>query len=309
MSDHPSLVRDRASVFSRLLDSSSAPSVRSRLSRPELAAVVLSYRNQPGLTAAVHSLLTQNERVEIVVVNSGGGTPEATLRQASIDVPVITRVERLFVGAARNIGIDNTRAPYIAFLAGDCLAQPGWARGRLREHRAGAQAVSAAMINPHKDSRAAWAAHIIDAARRMPGTPPEHHIDYGVSYDRSLLARFGRFREDLRVKEDTEFNGRVACAVPIRWAPDVCAAHHYPLTAHALLRDQFDRGRRDAHVLHQMNARSRKRKVAAGCLVRARSNVRIALVSAQPQDIAMIKQAIPLALVAGAVRGLGALST
>jgi glycosyltransferase involved in cell wall biosynthesis len=275
---------------------------------PELAAVVLSYRDQSGLVDAVRSLLAQDQPLEIIVVNSGGGTPEATLRDAGVEVRVSDRAERLLVGAARNLGIDATRAPYIAFLAADCVAQPGWARGRLREHRAGAWAVSAAIINPAEDNLAAWAAHIIDGARRMPGTPAEHRIDYGVSYERSLFGRFGRFREDLPVKEDTEFNTRLVPLVPIRWAPDVRAAHRYPVTTQGLVRDQFARGRRDAQVIRRMDGRARNRKVATGCLVRTRAHIQIALMSAQPHSVPTMRRAIPLALFAGAVRGLGALS-
>ena len=69
---------------------------------------------------AVRSLLTQDPPVEILVVNSGGGGMAARLAAHGLDVPVIEREERLFVGGARNIGIEATRAPYVAFLASDC---------------------------------------------------------------------------------------------------------------------------------------------------------------------------------------------
>jgi hypothetical protein len=168
--------------------------------------------------------------------------------------------------------------------------------------------VSAAVINPDEDNLAAWAAHIIDGARRMPGTPAEHRIDYGVSYERSLFTRFGRFREDLSVKEDTEFNTRLAPFVPIRWAPDVRAAHRYPVTTPDLVRDQFARGRRDAQVMRRIDRRARSRKIATGCLVRTRAHIRIALLSVQPHSVPTLRRAIPLALFAGVARGLGALS-
>jgi glycosyltransferase involved in cell wall biosynthesis len=91
----------------------------------QIACAVLSLRNEPGLTAAVQSLLAQEEPLEVVVVNSGGHDPTDTLREAGIEVPVIHRKERLYVGGARNLGIDATRAPYVAFLAADCIALPG----------------------------------------------------------------------------------------------------------------------------------------------------------------------------------------
>ena len=124
----------------------------------ELACVVMSYRDEPFLADAVRSVLHQDVPVEVVVVNSGGGDPEGRLRAASLDVPVHSVRHRLYPGAARNLGIDLTRAPYLGFLAADCLAAPGWATARLREHHAGAAAVASAMTNVYVESTAAWAA-------------------------------------------------------------------------------------------------------------------------------------------------------
>ncbi|HYH47235.1 MAG TPA: glycosyltransferase family A protein, partial [Thermoanaerobaculia bacterium] len=95
-------------------------------SAPDLACVVLALGNPPELAAAVRSLLDQGEPMEVVVVNSAGGGAAATLAAAGLAVPVIERPERLLPGAARNLGIAATRAPFVAFLAADCWAEPGW---------------------------------------------------------------------------------------------------------------------------------------------------------------------------------------
>nr|WP_245260517.1 glycosyltransferase family A protein [Mesorhizobium sp. L2C054A000] len=76
------------------------------------------------------SLLDQDEPLEIMVVNSGGGEVLALLTGAGVKVPVIEVGRRLFVGAARNLGIAATKAPFVAFLADDCLACSGWAEAR-----------------------------------------------------------------------------------------------------------------------------------------------------------------------------------
>src|SRR6185295_5028487 len=122
--------------------------------------------------------------VEVVVVNSGGGDPAGQLRAAALDVPVHNVSHRLYPGAARNLGIGLTRAPYLAFLAADCLATPGWAKARLREHHAGAAAVASAMTNAYAESTAAWAAHLLLHNRRLTATRPDHRLLYSLSYDR-----------------------------------------------------------------------------------------------------------------------------
>jgi glycosyltransferase involved in cell wall biosynthesis len=211
---------------------------------PELACVVLSFRNEPGLVAAVRSLLAQDTPAEIVVVNSGGGDPAATLRKAGVSVDVTTRQERLNPGAVRNLGVATTSAPFIAFLAADCIAEPGWVSGRLREHRSGARAVASAITNAYPNSCCAWASYMLMFSRRVPAlsVPRSDRLLFGVSYARELFERFGLFREDMRTGEDEEFNDRFIEVVPITWAPDVRTAHRHPTRLPALVLDQYRRG-------------------------------------------------------------------
>jgi glycosyltransferase involved in cell wall biosynthesis len=212
----------------------------------ELACVVMSLRDEPGLVAAVQSLLDQPEAIEIVVVNSGGGNPSIRLAAAGISVPVLNHPERLYPGAVRNIGIEHTRAPYVAFLEADCLALPGWAAGRLREHEAGAPAVACLMTNAYPDSTSAWASHLLQHRSRTAATPTHRRLLYGLSLDRSLFDRYGTFREDLRAGEDTEFRTRIPAAVRIAWSPDIVSAHRYPTDPGSVIRDSFRRGRLQA---------------------------------------------------------------
>ena len=213
---------------------------------PELACAVLSYRNEPFLAEAVRSLLRQEVPVEVVVVNSGGGDPRASLHAAGIDVPVHSVDHRLYPGAVRNIGIALTRAPWVAFLAADCLATPGWAAARLRAHRAGAGAVASAMTNADDGSTAAWAGLLLLHNRRLAATRPDQRLLYSMSYERRLLERVGRFREDLRAGEDTEFNARIPPQTRTVFAADAVTAHRFPTSAMDMLRESFRRGRLQA---------------------------------------------------------------
>lgn len=192
---------------------------------PQLACVVMSVGNPPTLPDAVRSVRRQAPTAELVVVNTGGGDAEGTLKAAGLDVPVIHRTQRLYPGAARNLGVLATRAPFVAFLAADCMAEPGWVEGRIQRHLRGEAAVATAVTNAHPRNVWAWASHVLLFARRMPGVLPQQALRYGVSYDRRLFDRYGFFREDLRTGEDTEFNQRFAASFPLSWAPEVCAAH------------------------------------------------------------------------------------
>jgi len=221
----------------------------------ELACVVMSLGCEPGLVGAVQSLLGQSEDIEIVVVNSAGGEPAAVLAAAGLTVPVVNRPERLFPGAVRNLGIEHTTAPYVAFLEADCLAQPGWAAGRLREHRSGVPAVACALTNAYPDSLSAWAALLLFHAGRSPVAPAKMRLLYGLSLDRTVFEQYGEFREDLRAAEDTEFRERLAGEVQIVWAGDVVSAHRYPTRFSNLVSEAFRRGR----LLAVLLGRARRR--------------------------------------------------
>ncbi|MGE3528791.1 MAG: glycosyltransferase [Methyloceanibacter sp.] len=211
---------------------------------PLLAVVVIALGAPEEAVDAVRSLLAQQPKVEIVVVNSGGGGMVRLLTRHGIDVPVIEIEETLYAGAARNIGIKATRAPYVAFLASDCRATEGWAMERLAAHRTGAEAVGSAVANSHPHSPFAWAGHLALWSQRMPGARTGR--PYGTSYDRRLFDLHGLFREDLRTGEDSEFNGRLPPGSEPKWKPRVHTVHLNPTRLKHLIADQFQRGARAA---------------------------------------------------------------
>ena len=216
------------------------------MSGAELAVVVLAVGDPPELSGAVRSLITQGEPLEIFVVNSGGGNAGRTLAASGLGTAAAEFGERLLPGAARNAGIDATTAPFVAFLAADCIAEPGWAAARLAAHRAGAAAVASAVTNAFPRNLAAWTSYVSLFPRRMPRVPEGRALRYGASYARALFDRFGRFREDLRAGEDTDFHDRLAGEVEIVWEPRVRTAHRHPTSFARLVSDQFQRGARMA---------------------------------------------------------------
>ncbi len=210
----------------------------------ELAVVVISLCNEPGLVDAVRSLRRQHPPPEIVVVNSGGGDPGTTLAASGIEVDLIDHPRPLYPGAARNLGVRATRAPFIAFLAADCQAEPGWVAERVRRHRGGADAVASVVTNGTPGRASGSAAHLLLYARRMRSTPAGIRVHYGLSYARPLLERVGPFREDIRQGEDSELNHRLGRASRVEWAPRVQTAHRNSSGPWPLMRDQYARGRR-----------------------------------------------------------------
>lgn len=220
----------------------------------DLAVVVLSYGPRPTIAYAIRSLLMQDARAEIVIVHSGGGEPPDAPTDTNASVRLILVDARLCPGAARNVGIASTKAPYIAFLADDCRASPGWIRHRILRHRSGARAVASALVCHKPQAPVALAAHLSLYCRRMPRANPDVALLYGVSYDRALFETYGLFREDLASGEDTEFNQRLPSEDTPQWAPEVVTIHHGAESLGAFFRSQWSRGKRMAQAWSALGA-------------------------------------------------------
>lgn len=121
--------------------------------------------------------------------------------------------------------ITATQAPVVAFLADDCLAEPGWLRERLKAHDAGPRAVASALLCHKPNNPCALAAHLSLYVRRMPRAAPDVALTYGVSYARDLFDVHGLFREDMESGEDTEFNKRLGSTGKPMWCPTVRTIH------------------------------------------------------------------------------------
>ena len=271
---------------------------------PELAVVVIGFRAPAEMVAAVRSVLDQNTPLEIVAVNSGGGNAEALLRNAGIDVSVIEVEGRLFAGGARNVGISATQAPFIAFLAGDCLARPRWAEVRLEHHRQGAVTVASAILNSHPRHLVACAAHLVTYMRRLPGLSAEKALRYGVSFDRKLFDRYGLFDEHMMSGEDTDFLARLPEAMRPVWDPRILTVHRNETSLFSLLADQYRRGRRYGAYLRSVAGEKPRRPFRR--IFRDRRNVgKLAKEGLSGEDRTFAMLSLPIVWLALFVKSLG----
>lgn len=211
---------------------------------PEIAVVVLAIHAQPELATCVQSILGQSVPAEIVVVNSGGGDPEALLPKNVPNLRVVSVPDLLWPAGARNLGIRSTKAHWIAFISADQIALEDWLATRLALHRQGRNAVSGCVVNSHPRNVFAWASHVSLFVRRLPKVPKRQRLRHGGSYARHLFEKCGEFREDLRIGEDTEFNLRLQGPDKMAWSTDVQAIHLNPTNFRAMSKDMYERGKR-----------------------------------------------------------------
>lgn len=220
-----------------------------------LAVIVISHGLRSTLPAAVRSVLEQDIPVELLVVHTGPGDVRGLLESHGLSVPVLVDPVSRYVGAARNLGIAHTIAPYVAFLADDCIAEPNWARARVQAHQQGALAVASALLPTPMQHPVSLAKFLINHYRRLPRTPEAVALRYGASYSRELLEKLGSFREDMPGAEDSHYNDQVSRITEIRWNPAVVTLHTEPTNVLVAFQDQYRRGIATSAMCRQFGTR------------------------------------------------------
>jgi glycosyltransferase involved in cell wall biosynthesis len=215
------------------------------MSRADITVVVCTYNRAEMLRGALNSLMCQDAGgefgYEIVVVDdaSTDATPEV-VREAAERSPVPMRCVKgqgKGIACARNSGIAESRAEWIAFFDDDQTAEPDW----LKELYAVALkngsgcvggAISLALTAPELSrlspvSRAilgeVWRGSEVRKCGRKeyPGTG-------NVLVNRSVFDQVGQFDESLtRGGEDTEFVSRLRRAELPAWFTPRAVVHHY----------------------------------------------------------------------------------
>jgi glycosyltransferase involved in cell wall biosynthesis len=240
----------------------------------KLAVVVIGLGAPKSLHGAVGSLLNQDVTPEIVVVNSGGGDARTALAGLHCRVTMVEIVDPVLVGAARNAGIQVSRAPFVAFLAADCIAAPGWVAERLRAHIDGNIAIGSVVENDKRGNPFAWAAHLMTYGHRMIASGGFGRA-YGGSYDRTLFDKYGYFSETMMIGEDSELHNRFEPPDFVSLHPGVRTIHRNPGGPVTFLIDQWRRGRRGYLMAEFLRADFSLRYIAAATISRVVRSVHV----------------------------------
>lgn len=192
------------------------------MSPPFFSVVVPTYNRARLAAAAVLSLLGQTEGDwEAFVVDDGStdGTPDVLARLPKDPrVHVLAQKENRGQHHCRNLAIAQARGRFVTFLDSDDMYLPG----RLAAFKAAALARPAAgfwFSNAYVWRLGRVVGTLFDPARAIPqGRVPGHYavgdrwlpyVTTNVAVAREAFARFGTFRTDLKILEDTELYARM----------------------------------------------------------------------------------------------------
>ena len=157
-----------------------------------LVSVVIPTRDRARrLEAALASLRAQTLRdFEVIVVDDGSADDTPAVLARFAEVRVVRRHGGGGPGAARNAGWPLARAPLVAFMDDDCVAEPGWLEAGLAAWDGVAERFVQGSTTPLEDELAAmgpWS-YTIDIRERVPEYPT-----CNILYPRALLERLGGF--------------------------------------------------------------------------------------------------------------------
>jgi glycosyltransferase involved in cell wall biosynthesis len=199
---------------------------------PEVTVVIPTRDRWRYLRLALRAVLAQrNVSVEVVVVDDGS-RDETPARLAELDdnrVRVLRNEASRGVSAARNLGIEHARAPWLAFLDDDDL----WSPSKLQRQLAVAESAGVPVVY----GEVAFVNDALEVIEILPAPPAEgllrsllrsNSIPAGAStilVRTELLRRLGGFDEGLDQVEDWDLWIRLAEAAPAAVCDELLVAY------------------------------------------------------------------------------------
>ena len=182
---------------------------------PIVSVIVPCYNSEQTIRRCLDSIVNQSTSFSynvIVVDSSLDQTPQIVAREYP-SVQLIHRDRRTFAGAARNIGIRNTRAPFCLMIDSDCVAQPDLIERMIARHsEAEYAAVGGSLRNGTPGSLSGLTGYLLEFKEYSPQSPRRFEKSVptaNVAYRREALEGSGCFDEEMWLGEDILLNWKI----------------------------------------------------------------------------------------------------
>jgi len=208
---------------------------------PELMVLITSFNARATIEACLDSLRRQRTArpFEITLVDSGADGTAELVASRYPEVRLLRSSRRLYPGEARNWGMEQARAPLVAFLDTDCVVLDNWVEAVREAHDQPYLIVGGAVHNGWR-SLASWAYYFCEFSLWVPARHPRRIREApgcAMSMKRAAFERFGPFPEKTYCS-DTVFHWRMQQAgEEVLFWPAIAVYHSYmegwePLLSH-----------------------------------------------------------------------------
>jgi glycosyltransferase involved in cell wall biosynthesis len=194
-----------------------------------IAVVVPCRGHAEQVSACLESLVRQEiaAAYEIILVDSAADPAVATVAAAFPSVRLVRSDAGLSPGLARNLGAAASRAPLLAFIDADCIADPAWLAGALAALERSAGAVGGAVLDAlpwHPIAVADNLLQFYDLSPRRRAGPASYFPACNFAIRRSLFDALGGF-PSVPLGEDVLLSRAVAREHGLEFVPGMRVRH------------------------------------------------------------------------------------
>lgn len=203
-----------------------------RSSEPTVSVIVPCFNSERTIRRCLNAILEQKTSIpyDVIVVDSSmDETPQIVEREFPT-VRLIHLETRTFAGAARNIGVRSSRAPFCLMIDSDCIAQSDLIERMIARHReAEYAAVGGSLRNGTPRSLSGLTGYLLEFKEFIPSAPMREVNTVptaNVTYRRAAFERHGYFDDDMWLAEDILFNWELCKAGErILFDPEIEVTH------------------------------------------------------------------------------------
>lgn len=175
------------------------------------AVIIPNYGPEENLVRCLESLghCRNFSLIRTVVVHSGPWPLESPFELPGLDSVIIRSEDRLFPGAARNLGAATVgECDLLIFLDSDCVVDPGWIDGHIEAHAKNTGAVAGRVLPAPQGKPSGLAEYLIEFAVTRCLPPSGEFMSLpacNFSMRGELFRKLGGFPDD-PAGQDLHFN-------------------------------------------------------------------------------------------------------
>ena len=226
---------------------------------PRVSVVIPVYNGRRTIGGCLESVLAQETEFpfEIVLADSSNDGTADYVAEHFPSVRLIRLGQRAYPGTARNAAIRETRAPLVALIDADCIADPDWLARLVARHESDRHmAVGGAICNGTPGSLSGLIGYLLEFREFIPESPLREVFTIptaNICYRRELFDRYGYF-DDVRASEDLLYNWKLSLGgEKILFDPEIRVTHMNRTGWRKVIRYQAVLGEHSALARHRMN--------------------------------------------------------
>ncbi len=141
---------------------------------PRISVIIPSYNSARTIRCCLKAVINQSTSIafDITVIDSSTDQTPQIIEREFPSIRLIHLETRTLAGAARNLGVQATRAPLCLMLDSDCIAESDVIERFVARHRDGDYAaVAGSLSNGTPKSLSGWVGYMIEFREFIPGAP------------------------------------------------------------------------------------------------------------------------------------------